>query len=89
MIDVGSLPGYWRNETSGVLVPVVERFLHGEDLDAEGIATMRAYLRQWVYAPGFVGSDIERLRWLVDRIDTMVSLRAWLHVALQAGIDPL
>lgn len=83
------LPGYWMRETSGVLAPVVEKFLAGEGLDAHEIATMRAYLRQWIAADGFVGPEIDQLRADVDGIVDMRSLNTWIEDALDAGADPL
>lgn len=82
-------PGYWKHETSGVLRPVVERYLHGETLDVAEVLTMRAYLRQWIAAPGFVGAEVEALRASVDTIVDMPSLHRWLELALDAGVDPL
>ena len=43
-------PGFWTYETSGVLFPAVEAFLHGHELTPEHIAALRAYLRQWINA---------------------------------------
>ena len=83
-----SVPGYWMNETSGVLRPVVERFLDGKVLDVQEIATMRAYLRQWM-AGDFRGKDIDRIRSQVDQIVDMPTLRIWIENAVCAGIDPL
>jgi hypothetical protein len=83
------VPGYWRNETSGVLAPVVERYLHGGQLDQDEVAIMRAYLRQWVGAAAFYGPDIIELRQRVNLLQTHSQLRAWLADALDAGIDPL
>lgn len=77
------------NETSGVLRPVVERYLAGAELAPGEVATMRAYLRQWVWAPGFVGPEIDRLRSGVDHLYNTGDVRAWLDRALNAGIDPL
>lgn len=84
-----TVPGYWMNETSGVLEPVVRRYLAGEELDPAEVATMRAYLRQWVWAEGFLGPDIDRLRSGVDHLYNTGDIRAWLGRALDAGIDPL
>ena len=52
-------PGYWMNETSGVLRPAVEAYLFHEDLSHEHIATLRAYFRQWVKR--------SRVRWPAGR----------------------
>ena len=84
-----SVPGYWMNETSGVLEPVVRRYLGGHELEPAELATMRAYLRQWIGAPGFVGPDIAHLREGLDGITTTAALRAWMGEAFDAGVDPL
>ena len=44
-------PGYWRNESSGVLAPAVKRYLAGESLTLREIGLLRAYFRQWVDSP--------------------------------------
>lgn len=51
---MGDVPGFWMNETSGVLAPVVRAYLSGARLGERPVAVMRAYLRQWV-ARGFRG----------------------------------
>jgi hypothetical protein len=75
------------NEMSGALAPVVRKYLNGDDLDADELRIMRAYLRQWVAA--FVGPAAHRLRDDAERIDTNEKLRVWLGHALDLGIDPL
>ena len=55
-------PGYWMNETSGVLREAVKAYLERDELTGEEIAALRAYFRQWVGSPLFVGKDIEALR---------------------------
>jgi len=81
-----NVPGYWMNETSGVLRPVVEAYLKGGNLNPEQIVTMRAYLRQWIMAPAWRG--VENLRRSVDNIRTQADLDHWLDRALNEGIDP-
>lgn len=81
-------PGYWMNETSGVLRPAVMAYLDGEPLTAEQIAAMRAYLRQWIAGP-WQGESIPVLRQSVDEISDRPSLERWLDDAADAGIDPL
>jgi hypothetical protein len=34
MSDVASAPGYWMNETSGVLRPAIEAYLNHDELTA-------------------------------------------------------
>lgn len=74
------------NETTGVLRPVVEKYLQGGTLDAGEVATMRAYLRQWV-AGRFIGTAA--LRVALDDVQTDADVRKWLAEALDVGIDPL
>jgi hypothetical protein len=82
-------PGYWMYETSGVLRPVIEAYLHGQPLTLEQIAVMRAYLRQWIAAPGFIGPEIDELRGRVDGLTSRQAIREWIDDAVSAGADPL
>jgi hypothetical protein len=41
------------HEQSGVLRPVIEKYLNGKILDAEEIGIMRAYLLQWILSPAW------------------------------------
>jgi hypothetical protein len=88
-----SCPGYWRNETSGVLAPVVEAYLRQEPLDAGAVTIMRAYLRQWINAGcwDMRGPSIElrALRARVELIATREDIETWIWDALDIGIDPL
>jgi hypothetical protein len=79
-------PGYWMYETSGVLRPAVESYLSGLPMTPEHIAAIRAYLRQWMDGPW---QGVHELTERVDAIRTRASLSAWLHDALDLGIDPL
>lgn len=82
-------PNYWMSETSGVLRPVVEKYLRGEKLTDEEVATMRAYIRQWIFAPVWKGPEIEGLRDLVDSLTTQAQIDTWLEKAAEALVDPL
>lgn len=90
-------PGFWRNETSGILAPVVEDYINGRQLDAGGISTLRAYLRQWICADvwdmfpigGSPTPELTDLRRAVDGLTTQRAIRDWLWKALEIGIDPL
>lgn len=82
-----SQPGYWMNEQSGALRPVVEAYLAGKELTPEQITLMRVYLRQWIDHPSWRGADL--LRATVGSLRTTADVRAWLEVAERAGIDPL
>jgi hypothetical protein len=83
-----SAPGFWMDETSGVLRPAVESYLYGEPLSDQQIAALRAYLRQWIAAP-WQGPGIERLRGKVDRLQSREAINDWLDDALVEGLDPL
>lgn len=90
MSDLPSgIPGYWMNETSGVLRPAVTAYLNGRPMTGPQIAAMRAYLRQWIDAPGYVGPAVQQLRATVDQITTHAALKKWLDQAEDIGIDPL
>ena len=82
-------PGYWMDETTGVLRPAVEAYLHGEPMTAAHLAAMRAYLRQWIAAPVWAGDRVELLRATVDDITCRQGLDLWLDAAMKEGIDPL
>jgi hypothetical protein len=82
-------PGFWMHETSGVLRPVVEAYLKGEPLSGEQIATMRAYLRQWIEADVWDGPGIDVLRASVGTLTTRAAIRRWLDAAMDEAIDPL
>lgn len=84
-----AVPGYWMHETSGVLRPAVEAYLFGDAMTPEQIAALRAYLRQWIEAPGFRGFVVDELRRTLDGLTTRQAITAWLHLADDAGVDPL
>jgi hypothetical protein len=86
-VTVPGVPGYWMNEVSGLLEPVVRKYLNNQDLNQTEVALMRAYLRQWVNATGFV--DVADLRARVDSLTTTDAIREWLADAYDTGIDPL
>jgi hypothetical protein len=77
------------HETSGVLRPAVAAYLNGEEMTAEQIATMRAYIRQWINALVWQGAEIDNLRLMVAGITDRDRLKFWLDEALAVGIDPL
>jgi hypothetical protein len=83
-------PKFWMYETSGVLRPVIETYLHGEQLTRTQIATMRAYLRQWIFSPVWGGGPgLEKLRGHIDTIQSRADIDRWLTDATDEGIDPL
>lgn len=90
MHDESRAPGYWPNETSGVLIAVVTRYLYGLLLNGAEVRIMKAYLAQWVDAPGWIQGDaLEALRAQVKRIETEAQLHAAIDAATDLGMDPL
>jgi hypothetical protein len=91
MLDGSQAPTlYWMHETTCILRPVIEAYLHGRPMTPEQIATMRAYLRQWIMAPGWAaGPIIEHLRGMVDFLTTREEIDRWMGIAMDEGIDPL
>jgi len=85
----GEGPGYWMNETSGVLRPAVEAYLMHDEMTPGEIAAMRAYLRQWIMHPGWLGPGVEELRRGIDGLTSRQAIERWLDRALSENIDPL
>jgi len=77
------------NETSGQLRAVVEAYLNRRQLTDLQITLMRAYLRQWIFAPGWQGPVVDDLRQRIDTLTTRKAIDEWLDIALAGGIDPL
>ena len=90
-IDHPDAPKYWMAESSGVLKPVVHKLvLHGEDLDANEIHLMQAYLWQWVSSPLWPPSGmLELLRLRVMMIATTEDVRDAIRAAVNMEMDPL
>lgn len=91
-------PGFWMHETSGVLRPVVERYLNGKVLGPREIATMRAYLVQWVNSPVWdqnphadedSRAELQELRGQAAAIKCQRDITVWLRASLDLGMDPL
>ena len=82
-------PGYWMNETSGVLRPAVEAYLNRQPLTSFQILCLRAYLRQWIMAPAWKGDGIDELRGAVDGLVSRQAITIWLARAADLAIDPL
>jgi hypothetical protein len=91
-------PKYWRHEQSGILEPVITRYLEVKPLDAVDIGIMRAYLRQWFNSPVWDmnphncqknAQELETLRRRVHSISTNDDIKSVLKYALHLGIDPL
>lgn len=84
-MSVDGAPDYWMN----VLRPAVKAYLERDELTPAEIAALRAYFRQWINAPAFVGKDVEALRKRVDGLTSRQAIKAWLNAAIDAGVDPL
>jgi hypothetical protein len=82
-------PRYWMHETTGVLRPAIMAYLAGGPMTAQHVAAMRAYLRQWIEAPGWAGPGIETLRRAIDGLTERAALSGWIEDAIEQGIDPL
>jgi hypothetical protein len=82
-------PGFWMNETSGVLRPAIEAYLAGGAMSEAHVAAMRAYLRQWIMAPVWDGFEIMSLRKGIDALTSRAAIHRWLVCALAVEIDPL
>jgi hypothetical protein len=84
------LPGYWQNETSGVLRPVIEAYLLTDaPLAPDQVAVFRSYLRQWMATDRWKGPMITMLRRMVDELRTRQDIDGWLAMAEREAIDPL
>jgi hypothetical protein len=84
----GYVPGYWMNETSGVLRRAVLAYLFGAEMTPEDLAAMRAYLRQWM-AADWQTPMLDVLRTQIGEIGTRRDVDRWLNRAMDAGVDPL
>ena len=82
-------PRYWTTETTRRLRPAIVAYLNGLPMTDEHSSTMRAYLRQWIEADGFVGPTVNDLRVMVGGLTTRPDIDDWLTLALEEGIDPL
>ena len=92
-------PKYWMYETSGVLAPVVERYLRRpRSMTLEDIAVMRAYLRQWIDSPAWDQNPhapiaarlaLADLRRRAKAIASVNDIHEFLAAAGREGIDPL
>jgi hypothetical protein len=82
-------PRYWMHERSGILRPAIEAYLAGAMTENE-VAAMRAYLRQWIFAPVWRGgAAIEALRARIDGLGDRAAIAAWLADAAKQEVDPL
>lgn len=88
-------PGYWQHESSGVLAPVVKRYLGHESLTLREIGLLRAYFRQWIESsvwdqnPHGGAGVLSALRSAVIEISSQEDIDHWLESAEKFGTDPL
>jgi hypothetical protein len=91
-------PGYWPNETSGVLMPVMIAYIAGERLTPEQVGIAKAYFRQWVdsevwelnpFDDGRNKEELRNVRRCVAAIETRDDLDSALKLMFEMGMDPL
>lgn len=81
---------FWMNEEGEELRPAIIAYLEHHPLTVADIAVIRAYLKQWVEAPGFFATPgVTALRQSVGAIETRNDINRWLAAADEEGIDPL
>lgn len=87
-----------ETDFDGRLRPAVEAYLAGEDLSEDQIATLRAYLRQWIMADCWDANphaQAEQRVWLmemrarIEMLTTRARIVEWLAEAISQGMDPL
>lgn len=92
-----TIPGYWMNETTGVLKPAIMAYLYGHELSEHQVAAIRAYIRQWIMSEAWERNPhadpsarwLSRMRARVDDLVDRESISQWMRDALEGGIDPL
>lgn len=82
-------PGYWMNESTGVLAPAVRAYFDGVEMTGAQVWAIRAYFRQWMEKGNWQGPQAEALRDMVSDIRDRRDIDNWLRLAEQAEIDPL
>ncbi len=98
------MPLYWRNETSGKLAGAIGSYLdnriHQTSMTVEEIELVRAYLIQWIDAPGWDSAwdstwgsggdpELQELRLSARTLNSADEIQKWIFKALEIGIDPL
>ena len=83
------VPNYWLHETSGMLYDAIRTYFNGDAMTPKQIDYMRAYLRQWIANPAWIGNKVVELRAAIDGLTSRQAIERWLDVAEQEGIDPI
>ncbi len=98
MTNLPAMPLYWRNETSGLpeaIAAYLDNRIHGTPISDEQIALVRAYLVQWIDAPGWDSNgdtfegELRQLRLSARSLSSPDEIQKWIFKALEIGIDPL
>jgi hypothetical protein len=77
------------------MMPIVRRFVEGEELSEYELQMMRMYCEQWVDSKAWDSNpfgglaDLAVLRKSAREIDTLVALRKWIEYATELGMNPL
>ncbi len=94
--DHPQAPKYWMHEVGGNLVPAMKRYLEGTRAFPDDVNLIRAYLRQWIDSPVWVGgvesetrNALDELRRKARELRTISDITTWIEQALDLGIDPL
>ena len=95
--QLGELPPYWRNETSGQLQPAIEALInHGSQPDKfppptpQQLGLVIQYFQLYINAPCWQGdSNLVELRAQAQQLQTVEDCDRWLMACLDLGIDPL
>jgi hypothetical protein len=86
---------YWRDERSGKLVAAVHAYLafrckKGPCPDPRQIELLARYLQYVIDAPCWCATEeLQQLRDRARHLQTCDGIAAWIHDALDIGIDPL
>ena len=89
--DHPDAPKYWMYEQSGILKPVVMKYLKDtQPLSQPQIQIMRDYLYQWISSPVWGGGGVlEATRLRVAAIKTQADIDSALNAMVHMGMDPL
>ena len=82
-------PGFWMNETTGVLAPAIKRLITRQDLSDDDIAAVRGYLRQWIAVETWQGPRVGELRNAIEGLTSRDAIDRWIAIAVEENMDPL